>query len=164
MDNLSRINMRVINLIVIHCSATTNDRIFSERELETIHRKRGIEGIGYHFYIRQNGDIKTTRPLTLPGAHTRGFNRNSIGICYEGGIDANGNPCDTRTSWQKHSLKVLLKALLMDYPECDIVGHRDLKTDQEEEPDEYCLKECPCFDVKNEFKEILATRKLFAVT
>ena len=66
--------MRVINLIVVHCSATKADRDFTEQDLEVCHRRRGMNGPGYHFYIRKNGDIKTTRPIEKIGAHARGYN------------------------------------------------------------------------------------------
>ena len=92
--------MRVINLIVVHCSATKADRDFTEQDLEVCHRRRGMNGPGYHFYIRKNGDIKTTRPIEKIGAHARGHNAQSIGICYEGGISERGRPADTRTVWQ----------------------------------------------------------------
>ena len=71
--------MRVINLIVVHCSATKADRDFTEQDLEVCHRRRGMNGPGYHFYIRKNGDIKTTRPIEKIGAHARGYNAQSIG-------------------------------------------------------------------------------------
>ena len=87
--------MREINLIVIHCSATREDRCFTEYDLEECHRRRGFDGAGYHFYIRKNGKIVTTRPVERIGAHAKGFNAHSIGICYEGGLDLspdlNGN-------------------------------------------------------------------------
>lgn len=54
--------MRVINLIVVHCSATKADRDFTEQDLEVCHRRRGMNGPGYHFYIRKNGDIKQPVP------------------------------------------------------------------------------------------------------
>ena len=79
--------MREINLIVIHCSATREDRCFTEYDLEECHRRRGFDGAGYHFYIRKNGKIVTTRPVERIGAHAKGFNAHSIGICYEGGLD-----------------------------------------------------------------------------
>lgn len=104
--------MRTINLIVVHCSATREDKSFTEHDLDVCHRRRGFNGVGYHFYIRKNGDIKSTRPLERIGAHSRGFNRESIGICYEGGLDCMGQPKDTRTCWQKHSLRVLILTLL----------------------------------------------------
>ena len=144
---------REIDLIVIHCSATRADRCFTEHDLEAAHRRRGFNGCGYHFYIRKNGDIKTMRPVGRIGAHTRGCNARSIGICYEGGLDEKGRPTDTRTGWQHHSLRVLVRTLLLDYPGCRICGHRDLSPDLngngEIEPEEW-VKQCPCFEVSKE--------------
>lgn len=89
--------MRQINLLVIHCSATRENQPFTIRALETSHRKRGFNGIGYHYYIRQSGEVINTRPLSRIGAHVKGHNRYFIGLCYEGGLDKDGKPKDTRT-------------------------------------------------------------------
>lgn len=141
--------MRQIDRIVIHCSATREDRCFTEYDLEVCHRRRGFNGTGYHFYIRKDGKIITTRPLERIGAHARGFNANSIGICYEGGLNSKGKPADTRTPQQKHSMKELVLTLLRDYPGSVVCGHRDLSPDLnnngEIEPEEW-IKQCPCFD------------------
>ena len=149
--------MREINLIVVHCSATRADRDFTENDLEVCHRHRGFNGAGYHFYIRKNGDIKNTRPLEKPGAHALGYNAHSIGICYEGGLDVRYRPADTRTEWQKHSLRVLIRTLLMDYPGCRVCGHRDLSPDRNGDgrisPEEW-VKECPCFEVTSKLYEL----------
>lgn len=148
--------MREINLIVVHCSATRADRDFTENDLEVCHRHRGFNGAGYHFYIRKNGDIKNTRPLEKPGAHALGYNAHSIGICYEGGLDVRYRPADTRTEWQKHSLRVLIRTLLMDYPGYRVCGHRDLSPDRNGDgrisPEEW-VKECPCFEVTSKLYE-----------
>ena len=148
--------MREINLIVVHCSATRADRDFTENDLEVCHRHRGFNGAGYHFYIRKNGDIKNPRPLEKPGAHALGYNAHSIGICYEGGLDVRYRPADTRTEWQKHSLRVLIRTLLMDYPGCRVCGHRDLSPDRNGDgrisPEEW-VKECPCFEVTSKLYE-----------
>ena len=148
--------MREINLIVVHCSATRADRDFTENDLEVCHRHRGFNGAGYHFYIRKNGDIKNTRPLEKPGAHALGYNAHSIGICYEGGLDVRYRRADTRTEWQKHSLRVLIRTLLMDYPGCRVCGHRDLSPDRNGDgrisPEEW-VKECPCFEVTSKLYE-----------
>ena len=148
--------MREINLIVVHCSATRADRDFTENDLEVCHRHRGFNGAGYHFYIRKNGDIKNTRPLEKPGPHALGYNAYSIGICYEGGLDVRYRPADTRTEWQKHSLRVLIRTLLMDYPGCRVCGHRDLSPDRNGDgrisPEEW-VKECPCFEVTSKLYE-----------
>ena len=73
----------------------------------------------------------------------RGFH--SIGICYEGGLDKDGHPADTRTAEQKASMMALLESLCVDYPEAEILGHRDLP---------HVHKDCPCFDVKTWLDEI----------
>lgn len=146
--------MRAIHLIVIHCSATKENDTFTEKELEKSHRQRGLNGIGYHFYIRRNGEIKSTRSVRKPGAHARGHNLESIAVCYEGGLSHRGGPKDTRTEWQKHSMLVLLKTLLIDHPGCHICGHRDLPRTIDDhtlvEPESW-LEECPCFDAAKEF-------------
>ena len=84
----------------------------------------------------------------------KGFNRFSLGICYEGGLDAGGWPKDTRTKEQKESIRVLLLLLLVRHPGCRICGHRDLSPDRNGDgkitPDEW-LKECPCFDAEEEY-------------
>ena len=155
--------MRTINLIVIHCSATRADRDFTEDDLEVCHRRRGFNGTGYHFYIRKNGDIKTTREIERIGAHAKGHNQNSIGICYEGGLDCHGHPADTRTEWQIHSMRVLILALLRDYPGCRVCGHRDLSPDLNEngeiEPEEW-IKACPCFEVKEFCSKMYSIERL----
>lgn len=76
--------MRNINLIVVHCSATREDKSFTEFDLDDCHRRRGFNGAGYHFYIRKNGDIKSTRAVEKIGAHAKGFmSFNSIYVsCY----------------------------------------------------------------------------------
>ena len=135
--------MRFINLIVVHCSATRCDRCYTEHDLTTDHLRRGFSGAGYHFYIRKNGDIKTLRPLERPGAHARGYNAHSVGICYEGGLDADGHPADTRTAEQTEQLTLLLMRLAKLFPGARIRGHRDMSGS--------IPKACPCFDAEGVF-------------
>ena len=90
--------MRQINLIVIHCCATKENQPFTLQALEASHRKRGFNGIGYHYYIRQSGEVMNTRPLSRIGAHAKNYNRTPIGICYEGGLDNDGK-MDARASY-----------------------------------------------------------------
>ena len=145
--------MSSINLIVVHCSATRANRALTTEELETIHRCRGFRGIGYHYYIRRDGSVVNTRPLELVGAHAKGHNAHSIGLCYEGGLDCNGKPADTRTPEQRSALRLLVYQLLKRFRNSYVCGHRDLSPDLnrngEIEPEEW-IKECPCFEVKKE--------------
>lgn len=145
--------MRKIDMIVIHCSATRADVPLSPRQLDEMHRQRGFDGCGYHYYVRRDGEICTMRPVDRPGAHAKGYNQHSIGVCYEGGLDEQGRPADTRTELQKRSLRVLVRVLAMDFQTRWIVGHRDLSPDLDGdgviEPEEW-TKVCPCFDVGTE--------------
>ena len=131
--------MRKITHIIIHCTATRADRSFSVQSLEASHKARGFITIGYHYYITRDGQVHPCRPESMVGAHARHHNAHSIGICYEGGLDARGIPADTRTDAQKRSMAALLRSLRLDYPDATIIGHRDLPG---------VKKACPCFDVK----------------
>lgn len=133
--------MRKINLIVVHCSATRADRSFTVLQLIRCHRDR-FGFTGYHYYITRNGHIYQTRHEQLTGAHAQGFNQHSLGVCYEGGLDAQGHSADTRTKAQKESLLLLLKRLKTTHPEARILGHRDLPN---------VKKDCPCFDAMAEY-------------
>lgn len=145
--------MRKIDLIIIHCSATRADSDFSAQDVDTAHRYRGFSSWGYHYYIRKSGQVELMRSEDVPGAHARGYNANSLGVCYEGGLDVNGRPADTRTLRQKEAMHRLVINLLQSYPEARVVGHRDLSPDKNYngivDPWER-TKECPCFEVKAE--------------
>ena len=146
--------MRTINLIVVHCSATREDKSFTEHDLDVVIVAVASMVWVIIFIFVRTGIFKSTRPLERIGAHSRGFNRESIGICYEGGLDCMGQPKDTRTCWQKHSLRVLILTLLKDFPGCRVCGHRDLSPDLdgdgEIEPEEW-IKACPCFEASKEW-------------
>ncbi|RHE90484.1 N-acetylmuramoyl-L-alanine amidase [Bacteroides intestinalis] len=146
--------MRTINYIVVHCSATREDRPFTVEALRAAHLSRGFCDIGYHYYIRRDGTVAKTRPLALVGAHVKGYNKYSIGICYEGGLDAQGCPKDTRTPEQRAALRLLVHQLLRRFHgEVRVCGHRDLSPDRNGdgvvEPEEW-VKVCPCFEVATE--------------
>ena len=138
-------NYRRIDLIVIHCSATRCNRPFALEAVIACHKARGFATIGYHYYVTRDGVVHAGRPLYQEGAHATGYNRRSIGVCYEGGLDAEGYPADTRTPAQKETLRKLLLRLKTDYPNARMVGHRDL-------PD--VKKACPCFDAEAEYQGI----------
>ncbi len=125
-----------VRFIVIHCSATRSDREYTVEQLLRDHKARGFRTVGYHFYIRKDGSLSQHRGLLEVGAHARGFNRCSLGVCYEGGLDESGKPCDTRTMEQKIQLEELLWRLHRLFPNALIVGHRELPG---------VKKECPCF-------------------
>lgn len=133
--------MRKIDLIVVHCS---DSDIPSHDNIETIRKwhvnERGWSDIGYHYFITKDGTVHTGRPLNIAGAHVRGYNSRSIGICLSG---RNGF-----TDEQFKSLERLCRELVSKFnlTKLDILAHHDLDKG----------KTCPNFKVG----ELVATWKL----
>ena len=150
--------MRKIDKVIIHCSATPEGRDYTVADIDRWHRERGFNEIGYHYVVYRDGSVHTGRDVVKIGAHCKGQNANSIGICYIGGLDANGKAKDTRTEAQKRALRVLVAKLVKEYPIKEILGHRDTSPDTDGdgivEPHEW-TKMCPCFDAKEEYKDLL---------
>lgn len=126
-----------VRYIIIHCSASRCNVDYSEAQMLQDHLKQGFRTIGYHYYIRKNGSVSQHREHDEQGAHCRGYNDCSIGVCYEGGLDEKGSVTDTRTDEQKKSLKIVVRFLHRLYPSAIILGHCDLNPQ----------KNCPCFNV-----------------
>ena len=121
--------MRIIKAIIV-------------ADIDRWHRARGFRKIGYHFVIYRNGDIHVGRSLSEIGAHCKGHNAISIGICYIGGLSKDGKPKDTRTIEQKAALLDLITQLKEEFPHATIHGHN-----------EFSAKACPCSDVKQEYSQ-----------
>lgn len=136
---------RSIQYLVVHCSATRVNIPFTEKQLLQCHLQRGFKCIGYHFYVTKDGVLHQTRPMSEIGAHALGFNLHSLGICYEGGLNEDGKPADTRTGLQKETLRRALGELKMLFPGAKIVGHYQLSANVH--------KACPCFDARAEYSQ-----------
>lgn len=132
-----------VRFLVIHCSATKCNRNYTEKLLLRDHKARGFRTVGYHFYCRKDGSLTQFRKLLEVGAHARPYNRCSIGICYEGGLDEEGRPANTLTHAQHRVIRHLLLQLKILFPQAEIVGHRDLPG--------ATPKECPCFNAAELF-------------
>tara|TARA_R110000803_G_scaffold61547_5_gene121451 strand:- start:727 stop:1140 length:414 start_codon:yes stop_codon:yes gene_type:complete len=137
--------MRNIDKLIIHCSATREcDDSVNASVIDRWHKARGWKGCGYHFIVLIDGTIETGRMIDKVGAHVKGMNKSSIGICYIGGLERDGKtPKDTRTPEQKESLLLLIKTLNKIYPEATLHGHN-----------EFSNKACPSFDVQSKYKNI----------
>ena len=137
---------RTIHYLVVHCSATPEGRTHTAKDINLWHRLRGFNEIGYNYVILLDGTIEQGRDVDKIPAHVEGHNKDSIGICYIGGVDKNTlQPKDTRTKAQKEALIKLLKELRELYPDAVIQGHRDFVG---------VKKACPCFNAKDEYKDI----------
>jgi N-acetylmuramoyl-L-alanine amidase len=124
--------------IIIHCSATPPSMDIGATEIRQWHKARGWRDIGYHHVIRRNGKLEIGRPTMAVGAHAKGFNQSSVGICMVGGVTPEGDPESNFTRAQWATLEKLVYHCKNMYREAVVLGHRDLPN---------VTKECPSFDV-----------------
>lgn len=137
--------MREVDTIVIHAADTPPSMDIGRDEIDKWHRKRGFLMIGYHYVIRRDGTLEYGRPLEQVGAHVRGHNATSIGICLVGGMSEKekGKPQVpeanfTRAQWD--TLRALLRKLKEAlYPNAEVRGHNEFDSS----------KACPTFDVQD---------------
>jgi len=151
--------MRKITRIVIHCAATPEGRDVKAVNIVAGHLMpaskggRGWSAPGYHYIVELSGRVVNTWPEGKIANGVKGYNADSIHVCYIGGVDAKGKPKDTRTPQQRASLRSVISELKARYPGARVLGHRDLSPDRNGngvvEPSEW-LKACPSYDVRAE--------------
>jgi N-acetylmuramoyl-L-alanine amidase len=134
----------MINLIVVHCSATKPSMDVGAEEIKQWHtlpkpKGKGWRDIGYHYIIKRDGTIEKGREDNVSGAHVRGHNTGSLGVCLVGGIDNSGKPDSNFTRSQYAALERLLTDLSEAYGNPRITGHRMLDSG----------KPCPSFDIES---------------
>ena len=138
-----------VDLIVIHCSATRPNQSVSIADIDAMHKARGFR-CGYHQYITRSGSLQLGRPLNRTGAHTKGFNSHSIGVCLEGGVDLDGKSVMNFTNRQLDAARLVVAYDKLLFPQANVVGHRDMSPDLNGDGvirrNEW-MKDCPCFDV-----------------
>jgi N-acetyl-anhydromuramyl-L-alanine amidase AmpD len=135
-------NMRKIDKIIIHCSATKSEQDIDAATIKEWHTRpkpmgNGWSDIGYHDVIKRDGRCEEGRPLTKIGAHTKGHNRYSIGICLVGGLSDNNEPISNFTNEQWKTLRRVVKIYRARFPNATVHGHN-----------EFANKACPSFDVQ----------------
>ena len=136
--------MRDLNRIILHCSATKEGQDFSAATIRGWHvNGNGWSDVGYHWVIRLDGSIEVGRPLEKSGAHTKGHNKDSVGVCYIGGCDADGKPKDTMNPEQEKAWRMIVLSLRTLYGDLTIHGHN-----------EFAKKACPSFIVKEKFADM----------
>jgi N-acetyl-anhydromuramyl-L-alanine amidase AmpD len=111
-----------INVMVIHHSASP--RNITTQQIRHWHTKgRGWSDIGYHYVIENEGEVVFGRSISRIGAHCRGHNRDSIGVCVV------GDNTKTEHQWsmtQIASLQDLVYGIKLVFPKVIVKGHRDL--------------------------------------
>ncbi len=138
--------------IVVHCSATPPSSDIGADEIDTWHKNRGWKKIGYHAVIRRSGEIEFGRSFDEVGAHVKGWNTRSVGVCLVGGVtEDDGEAEDNFTQAQYESLMCVVAMLERAYPDAEVLGHRDLSPDLDGDgvvEESEWIKDCPCFDVR----------------
>ena len=120
-----------IKLLVVHCSDTEEHLDLRGGDIHEMHLNFGWDGIGYHKVICRSGKVENGRPEYWIGAHVKGKNDISLGVCLIGK--------NKFTKKQYLSLEKILRKWKSLYPEAKVVGHRDTGNTN---------KTCPNFDVK----------------
>ncbi len=119
-----------IKFLIVHCSDTANNENLTAKDIHKMHLGFGWDGIGYHKVICRSGEIQEGRPEFWKGAHVKGKNDISLGVCLIGR--------DKFTVEQFNSLTKVLKTWKSFYPNASIIGHCDVSDTN---------KTCPNFDV-----------------
>lgn len=142
---------RATKYIVVHCSATPPSSDIGVDEIRDWHTRKGWSDIGYHAVIKRTGHLEFGRHFDQPGAHVKGQNFQSVGICLVGGVDENGKAENNFSASQLSTLRNVIAMLVCAYPHAKVLGHRDLSPDLNGDgkiTSEEWLKDCPCFDVR----------------
>jgi len=128
--------MRKIDAIVIHCSDTFPEMDIGVAEIRQWHLNRNWKDIGYHYCIRRNGHVEPGRPVEQQGAHCRGHNSTSLGVCLVGGKSRAGEQACNFTYLQWIALSDLVIELCDQHDIVKVLGHNQIAN-----------KSCPSFDV-----------------
>lgn len=136
--------MRTYETIVLHCSATPPTMLIGVDTINRWHIERGWAMCGYHFVVKRDGTVERGRPVWRAGAHARGHNQNTIGVCMIGGVDYDGKPEKNFEMAQYKAVRNLVAQLRAVFGNMNVIGHRDLPN---------VAKACPSFCVQNHFTE-----------
>lgn len=130
---MNRHTMEIDRLVVHHSASPLSTTV---GDIEKWHvDERGWDAIGYHWVITRLGFLEPTRPIIYQGAHARGFNDGSLGVCLVGN---NTEEANCWTELQVEALAELWLALRTAIPDLEVHGHRDLASGTE----------CPGVDIR----------------
>jgi len=113
--------------IIVHHTGGTDNYPLADTSHHTVdvvrqwHLSKGWDDIGYHWFIEKDGATKQGRKEDLHGAHCKGHNVTSIGVCVAGNFDAT-----LPTKAQEKALTKLLKEIMErhDIPYSEVYPHR----------------------------------------
>lgn len=107
-----------INMIVLHHAEASS---CTARDIHDWHVRQGWSGIGYHYFVNKKGEVFKGRPDNTVGSHAKGYNSNSIGICFEGSYNKEVMP-----QAQIKAGRELVSYLKEKYNITEVKRHKDL--------------------------------------
>jgi N-acetylmuramoyl-L-alanine amidase len=143
--------MRLIDKIIVHCSDSDNPAHDDISIIRKWHTEKGFTGpdgilgteddVGYHAFIKKNGQVQQGRPDYAIGAHCENHNKTSLGVCLSGKDPGKF----TQEQWDSLEKYLIEKTSKYELDKCDIYGHEffDKKG-----------KTCPNFDWKEWLKSL----------
>ena len=135
--------MKQVNRIILHCSATPEGRPHDANDIRRWHMAKGWKDVGYHWIIGIDGTIEAGRQMNKRGAHAKGHNKDSIGICYIGGMCQDSLvPKDTLTELQLTALYNVIEFVRSKFGDIPVIGHNEVSN-----------KACPSFNVADKLGE-----------
>ncbi len=123
-----------ITRIIVHHSASPIETTLGDIRKWHV-EENGWEDVGYHYVVGQLGMIQPARSTSYMGAHAKGSNFDSIGVCLV------GNNTEERNRWTREqvwALQRLWESARIIWPGIEIYGHRDVSSGTE----------CPGVDVR----------------
>ncbi|MBD3369876.1 hypothetical protein GF402_05875 [Candidatus Fermentibacteria bacterium] len=123
-----------VELIVVHHSATVSGNVALFRVLHRV--VFGWDDVGYHFVIgngtySRDGELEEGRPLEAVGAHARGHNDRSVGVCLVGDFNSS-RPSTLQLETGKGLLGDLMRRFSLGKGR--VIPHKEV---------EGCKTECP---------------------
>lgn len=150
-----------LQYLIIHCTATPENREVKASEIRAWHtapppKGRGWSRVGYTDMIHLDGSVERLQDNNedawvdsweiTNGAS--GYNSISRHVVYVGGVASDGRTVkDTRTAAQRESLKRYVLDFHARFPKVRIIGHNAV-----------AAKGCPSFDVQKWLGEIGVTQ------
>jgi hypothetical protein len=131
-------NMRNLKYLILHCTATKQgvnvapQNIIDWHTLPVAKGGRGWSRVGYNKLFLLDGTTHDFYPdnfddVVQPNEVSYGvWGENTLEAhnwCYVGGLDAIGNPRDTRTKEQLEAMELWVKGFVSVHPDIQIGGH-----------------------------------------
>ena len=137
---------KITHLILHHSAVSKKDLSYQFDIIKKNHIAKGWGDIGYNYFVETNGILFKGRSEVIAGAHTIGYNENSIGICVAGNYNI-----DKLSPKQFKTLKGIIDLMRKKYdiPFENVIGHYKVSQTA-----------CPGKNIKKIMKKLMFMKEL----